>query len=496
MSRLSLVSAIMPTANRAHFVPQAIKQFLAQDYSDKELIVFDNGRRAVDDIVPDDDPRIRYWRQETRQTLGEMRNLICASARGRIIIHWDDDDWSAPTRLSRQVKVIMRGADICGLANLALYDPVVDQAWEYQAPLENWVYGATLCYRKSVWRASPFAALETGEDERFVFDAMQKGAQLLVMHDDIDMFVGRVHAHNTYPKRTHLAQAYRPMPVKWISDIVGDLKVFATATGPLPAPIVRQSIMVSIIIPFLAGVSDPSLQAALRSAESQDIDHDSEIIICADADRMEEARTTIGSDIAVIESVGCGRAAAINTAIAHAKGQYLAFLEGYDWWHQEFLRYSLKALEDAEFVSSSHLEMDRTEVRGVNDYPILSSWVMRRRLYDEVGPFADDYPYHLDQEWLGRLGAATTAIKRRVHLVEATAPIDPTLQYLQRANLSLLTSQAQAVQLVRHPEAIPLVRHWVADDPVQYRISSSAEFRKASEDEYTRMIERFGRIPW
>ena len=36
-----LVSCIMPTANRARFVPQAIACFLAQDFTGRELVVLD-----------------------------------------------------------------------------------------------------------------------------------------------------------------------------------------------------------------------------------------------------------------------------------------------------------------------------------------------------------------------------------------------------------------------------------------------------------------------
>jgi len=110
-----LVSCITPTANRRGFLPQAIRYFLAQDYPHKELIIVDDGEDAVGDLVPED-ARIRYIRLQGKTVLGEKRNRAAADARGEIIVHYDDDDWSAPWRLGYQIEELLTsGADICGL---------------------------------------------------------------------------------------------------------------------------------------------------------------------------------------------------------------------------------------------------------------------------------------------------------------------------------------------------------------------------------------------
>jgi Glycosyl transferase family 2 len=60
----------MPTANRRRFVSQAIRYFLAQEYSNKELLIVDDGEEAVGDLVPED-ARIRYIRLPRKSVLGE-----------------------------------------------------------------------------------------------------------------------------------------------------------------------------------------------------------------------------------------------------------------------------------------------------------------------------------------------------------------------------------------------------------------------------------------
>ena len=81
-------------------------------------LVVDDGTDVIRDLVSLDD-RIRYVRQEVRQPVGRKRNVACQLARGEIIIHWDDDDWSAPWRLRYQVEQLCSaGADVSAKAQL------------------------------------------------------------------------------------------------------------------------------------------------------------------------------------------------------------------------------------------------------------------------------------------------------------------------------------------------------------------------------------------
>jgi glycosyltransferase involved in cell wall biosynthesis len=197
----TFVTCIMPTAERRAFVPRAIAQFLAQDYEPRELLIVDDGRDRVEDLVPAD-PRVRYLRLDRHLVLGVKRNFACERARGDVIVHWDDDDWMAPWRISYQVRQLVEArADVCGLDRVLFYDYAVDQAWEYVYPpgAAPWLYGATLCYTKAFWRRNPFPPLSVGEDSRFVWANVPKRVRPLA---DRRFFVGIVHARNTSVKRT------------------------------------------------------------------------------------------------------------------------------------------------------------------------------------------------------------------------------------------------------------------------------------------------------
>ena len=226
-----LVSCIMPTADRPRFVGRAIEYFQRQDYASIELLVLDDGKDPVSNLVPADQ-RVRYERLPVRRVLGAKRNLACEMARGDIIVHWDDDDWMSRNRVSRQVAALLRApsAEVCGLADLAFYAPATCQAWLYRYRLAGrpWAAGNTLCYWKRAWARKPFAAVPEGEDTRFVWNFSQRTVH--TMSDD-SFFVGIVHRRNTSPKRTHGAQWSPTDPAPIRARLGGDLEFYDGLTN-------------------------------------------------------------------------------------------------------------------------------------------------------------------------------------------------------------------------------------------------------------------------
>jgi hypothetical protein len=214
-----LVSCIMPTYNRRTFVRQAIAYFFRQSYTNRELIIVDDGEDAVADLAPAD-ARVRYIRLGARSTIGAKRNLACEQARGELIVHWDDDDWMASWRLGYQVRSTLdNGADLCGLDQLLFYDPWSDRAWEYVYPSGSkfWVAGNSLCYAKSFWRENPFPNINVGEDTRFVWGG---NPRKMVALADASFYVAMIHPGNTSRKLTSDPR-YRPVAADKIRQIMG-----------------------------------------------------------------------------------------------------------------------------------------------------------------------------------------------------------------------------------------------------------------------------------
>lgn len=255
------ISAVMPTADRRRFVPDAIAAFLAQGRDDAELVILDDGADGVADLIPTD-PRIRYFRETPRRALGDKRNRLCELARGDILLHWDDDDWHAPDRIARQLEAIeASGADICGLDRVIFLADDGAQAWDYvYRGRERWICGGSLAYRRAYWERHPFPALRSGEDTRWVFSAA--GAAIHAM-DSADLFVARVHAGNTSPKRTKSGY-YHPRDPGPVRSMVAE---FARAAGSPPSTAAHDAMLrdLTVVIPHGGGERLPLLAQTLAS---------------------------------------------------------------------------------------------------------------------------------------------------------------------------------------------------------------------------------------
>jgi glycosyltransferase involved in cell wall biosynthesis len=220
MSSLPLVSCIMPTHNRRRFIPRAIEYFLRQDYPNRELIILDDGDDAVRDLVPEHEA-VHYHTLSERLTTGEKRNMAIELSRGELLMHWDDDDWISPTRISFQVHpMIETCADVSGTSSALFYDLRTGRLWIYRYPPHGprWLCGGTLCYRRSLWEQKRFERVMIGEDTRFVW-AQPTGVMLdlpVITH-----YVAMVHPRNTSAKALN-GSRWRLWEEGRFEEIVGD----------------------------------------------------------------------------------------------------------------------------------------------------------------------------------------------------------------------------------------------------------------------------------
>jgi glycosyltransferase involved in cell wall biosynthesis len=113
---MSLVTVIIPTWNRAEFLPRAIGSVLGQSYQDFELLVVDDGgdARSAEIVRSFGDRRLVYLRHSRRRGGAAARNTGVARARGEYVAFLDDDDEWLPEKLARQVALMRRSAPLVG----------------------------------------------------------------------------------------------------------------------------------------------------------------------------------------------------------------------------------------------------------------------------------------------------------------------------------------------------------------------------------------------
>lgn len=101
------ISVILPTYNSEDYVERAIASVLKQTTQDFELIIVDDA--SVDSTLARvraiADDRIRVFANPQNLGAAATRNRAIAQAKGRWIALLDSDDWYAPQRLERLLKL-------------------------------------------------------------------------------------------------------------------------------------------------------------------------------------------------------------------------------------------------------------------------------------------------------------------------------------------------------------------------------------------------------
>jgi glycosyltransferase involved in cell wall biosynthesis len=203
----------MPTYNRRAFVPQAIRYFLRQDYPRRELIIVDDGTDPVADLIPDH-PSIRYVQLAEKRSIGAKRNRACELAKGKLIMFWDDDDWYAPNRITRQVMPILEGrADITCLYNSLMFWFPTRQFWActpqlYDRMFLRGIHGGTITFWKLLWgKEVLFPDTSLAEDVAFVVMAIKHGAR-----------IEKLESGDTYFYVKHLSNAWQFTPGEFLQS--------------------------------------------------------------------------------------------------------------------------------------------------------------------------------------------------------------------------------------------------------------------------------------
>lgn len=189
------------------------------------------------------------------------------------------------------------------------------------------------------------------------------------------------------------------------------------------------------------------------------------------------------------------QADALNAAAGLITADYVAFLEDDDQWQKGHLAVALELLQQAQFVSTTQLEVNPAgNILRINDFPTPSGWVMPRSTWERVGGFDRAYRYHLDSEWLGRLGDAPLS---RIHVAEATAPaLLAGAQQVRPWLAAVVANGGGRVSLARHGGLVPNVLRLVHPQSGMYQLATDPLKRQVHEEELARLKAKFGREPW
>ena len=127
MQNQPLVSAIIPAYNVADYLHRAIESVLKQTYPNIETIVVNDGSTDNTEAVARSFPEVRYFCQ-SNHGLSTTRNVGASRARGEYLAFLDADDEWMPTKIERQVAVLVQDDTVAGVGTHRIR-VVVDEEW-------------------------------------------------------------------------------------------------------------------------------------------------------------------------------------------------------------------------------------------------------------------------------------------------------------------------------------------------------------------------------
>ncbi len=185
------VSCLMVTKGNMKFIETAYRQFKTQSWPHKELVIVAGTVPASLQQLAAADRDVVLVKAPASQTLGELRNLSIAHAKGEFICQWDDDDLYDPHRLAIMVGVLMQASvSAVFLQRILLWWQARDmlgisvpRVWE----------GTMVAHRSSV---PIYPALTKGEDTAVANWILQHHSVALI--DCADLYCYRVTGENTW----------------------------------------------------------------------------------------------------------------------------------------------------------------------------------------------------------------------------------------------------------------------------------------------------------
>ena len=224
------ISICTPTFNRRPFIKYMLMCFENQTYPKHlmEWIIIDDGTDKIEDLVSHI-PQIKYFKYNTKMTLGRKRNLAHEKTRGDIIVYMDDDDYYPPERVSHAVDVLRSNphALCAGSSEMHVYFKHIRQMYRFGPYGPNHSTAATFAFRRELLSMTCFEDHASVAEERFFLKEYTiPFAQL----DPMKSILVFSHDHNSFDKKILLESPNQFMGVsdKKVEDFINEepLRVF------------------------------------------------------------------------------------------------------------------------------------------------------------------------------------------------------------------------------------------------------------------------------
>jgi len=239
---LPFVSVCTPTFNRRPFIEMMVACFDSQDYpKDRmEWIIIDDGTDPIEDLVRGH-PNVKYFRYDTKMTLGKKRNIMHDKSKGDIIVYMDDDDYYPPERVSHAVNMLTtHPTALCaGSSEMYIYFNDRKRMVQFGPYGKDHATAGTFAFKRQLLKQTRYNEDACLAEER----EFLKGYTIpFVQLDPLKTILVFSHSHNTMDKRIlldnieivgHPDSQYAKYSLKTLVDFIKDDKIVKFFTEDL-----------------------------------------------------------------------------------------------------------------------------------------------------------------------------------------------------------------------------------------------------------------------
>lgn len=203
---LPTVTICTPTFNRRPFIPGIIRCVENQQYPKDliEWVIIDDGTDKIQDLVSDLS-YVKYFKYDTKMSLGEKRNIMHEKSGGDILVYMDDDDYYPPTRVSHAVQKLQENPDIlcAGCSTIYVWFHHITSMVKFGPYHEKHATAGTFAFKKELLNTSHYdSKLFISEEQSFLKNYTIPIIQL----DPVHVILCFSHRHNTFDKSKLLPQ--------------------------------------------------------------------------------------------------------------------------------------------------------------------------------------------------------------------------------------------------------------------------------------------------
>ena len=197
-----LVSIIIPVYNVEMYLKRCLDSVLVQTYEKYEVIIVNDGSTdgslEICKRYSENYEKINFYNQ-TNQGVSEARNLGLSKAKGELVCFIDADDFVSDIYIETlYMNMVNENADIsmCNSTRESVFDENGDSKtmkWDNENAimqfLQNEKFDATVggkLFKKSVLRNLRFEKIKIGEDQIFLFQALENSQS--VVYSDVRLY--------------------------------------------------------------------------------------------------------------------------------------------------------------------------------------------------------------------------------------------------------------------------------------------------------------------